>query len=966
MPGSHTKSATRSPSRSQSRSSSSSGQWSYSKKRRYSSHSRSRSYSHSRSRSPSHDRYGGGGGGGGSGGYYYHHYHGGRGNADGGSGGYLNRGMRRPYYRGRPRGNFRYFRPGSRGYFRNRGSRGYGPPQPSDGPGRGYFHNHGNSGGYYPHNHPHHHPRGGGGSYNDGYRPRSPRYTRSHSHSPRHRSYSPRSPRRRSYTRSRSRSTTSTSSRTSRSPRPGPQSGVQPSGASHHHGRRSNTPRGGKTPSPAGGQVSTGSNSRVRASPSPRTAVAGTSGDAVSPTNATTSPNKDGDGEKATKEEGTPATAYKRPSPSLQSTKAGWKSLTAYDASPPRKTPTPPPLGNESRPTTQSTTAVTPSLLPTIRRPSALSGQMNKKNINQHLGQSSRPILPQKITLKRTALQPSSALETTSKQAPKPTVVSSASSFVPFSSDIAASSSTTQHGIATIGVPPKGDLERDREESSSTAQVPMEKGERHPEPPSSARILRRRRRDDSYDDGDGGDRDRGSEQPGPARVLASRREGKLYSFQRIHSDDIDSGGFGEEITKVRRETEPAVEKMNRKRDGKISVNEGGDLERGGEGCGRIRDKSSSSPSPPPVVARKHRHSETLTPPLQMSISSVPRDSKGVQDIRMDSSCLFSRSSKFTFEPRQLSHDLVSTSGHSEHSFKSIFDHIPKAPAARPQSPTQNFVSHIVSLVHYVREHRFPPSLLTLNERFGKLPKKAQRSPEIHRRIDVNPEFLKQKGRTDCAERFTEGTKDDEHFVSSDIGRERRRGTGIEGGGKGDYPEGSLLSSRWSHEASSPNSDDYGNSDRSRNVGTKVHRSWSKNRMMVAQQQGIDTRYQGLNREGWGSEGRVERQQVSPQVTRRKDETWDPEYTPRNKKYFLHDDRADEWITMGSRERPRSGAGTPGGFPFGKANTRSSASPHWSHDKFNTDGEGGVTGDNEKGAQQTARVKDDKEGNGGKK
>uniref|UniRef100_A0A8C4Q3I9 Uncharacterized protein n=1 Tax=Eptatretus burgeri TaxID=7764 RepID=A0A8C4Q3I9_EPTBU len=893
MPGSHTKSASRSPSRSQSRSSSSSGQWSYSKKRRYSSHSRSRSYSHSRSRSPSHDRYGGGGGGGGgggSGGYYYHHYHGGRGNADGGSGGYLNRGMRRPYYRGRPRGNFRYFRPGSRGYFRNRGSRGYGPPQPSDGPGRGYFHHHGNSGGYYPHNHPHHHPRGGGGSYNDGYRPRSPRYTRSHSHSPRHRSYSPRSPRRRSYTRSRSRSTTSTSSRTSRSPRQAAQSGAQPSGASHHHSRRSNTPRGGKTPSPAGAPVSTGSNSRIRASPSPRTAVTGTSADAISPTNATTSPNKDGDDEKATKEEGTPDTAYKRPSPSLQSTKAGWKSLTAYDASPQRKTPTPPPLGTESHPATQSTTAVTSSLVPTIRRPLALSAQTSKKNLNQHLGQSSRPILPQKITLKRTALQPSSALETIPKQVPKPTVVSSTSSFVPISSDITASSSTTQHGTPTIVVPPKGDPERDREESNSTAQVPMEKGERYAEPPPSGRILRRRRHGNSYDDCEGGDRDRGGDQPGPPRVLASRREGKLYSFQRIHSDDIDSGGFGEEIAKVRRENEPAAEKINRKREGKILVNEGGDMERGGEGCGRIRDKSSSSPSPPPVVARKHRHSDTLTPPLQMSISSVPRDSKGVQDIRMDSSCLFARSSTVTFEARQLSHDLVSTSRQSEHSFKSIFDHIPKAPAARPQSPTQNFVSHIVSLVHYVREHRFPPSPLTLNERFGNLPKKAQRSPEIHRRIDVNPEFLKQKGRADCAERFTDGAKvglkDDEHFVSSDIGRERRRGTGIEGGGKGDYPEGSLLSSRWSREASSPNSDDYGNSDRSRNVGTKVNRSWTKNRMLVAQQQGIGTRYQGLNREGWGSEGRVERQQVSPQATRRKDETWDPEYTPRNKKYFL--------------------------------------------------------------------------------
>lgn len=80
--------------------------------------------------------------------------------------------------------------------------------------------------------------------------------------------------------------------------------------------------------------------------------------------------------------------------------------------------------------------------------------------------------------------------------------------------------------------------------------------------------------------------------------------------------------------------------------------------------------------------------------------------------------------------------------------------------------------------------------------------------------------------------------------------------------------------------------------------------------------------------------------------RSRDEEWDPEYTPKSKKYYLHDDRegegADKWVNRG---RGR------GAFPRGRGRfmfRKSSTSPKWAHDKFS--GEEGEIEDDESGTE----------------
>ncbi|KAG2467393.1 BCLF1 factor, partial [Polypterus senegalus] len=72
----------------------------------------------------------------------------------------------------------------------------------------------------------------------------------------------------------------------------------------------------------------------------------------------------------------------------------------------------------------------------------------------------------------------------------------------------------------------------------------------------------------------------------------------------------------------------------------------------------------------------------------------------------------------------------------------------------------------------------------------------------------------------------------------------------------------------------------------------------------------------------------------PFQKRTKEEEWDPEYTPKSKKYFLHDDRDDGVDYWAKRGR---GRGTfqrgRGRFTFKK----SGSSPKWTHDKYQCEG-----------------------------
>ncbi|XP_051526650.1 thyroid hormone receptor-associated protein 3-like isoform X1 [Myxocyprinus asiaticus] len=77
--------------------------------------------------------------------------------------------------------------------------------------------------------------------------------------------------------------------------------------------------------------------------------------------------------------------------------------------------------------------------------------------------------------------------------------------------------------------------------------------------------------------------------------------------------------------------------------------------------------------------------------------------------------------------------------------------------------------------------------------------------------------------------------------------------------------------------------------------------------------------------------------------RPQEEEWDPEYTPKSRKYFQHDDRDKEgemkWLETRGRGR--------GNFPRGRGTfiiRKSGGSPKWTHDMFQGNAEGGDMGD----------------------
>nr|XP_032626068.1 bcl-2-associated transcription factor 1 isoform X3 [Chelonoidis abingdonii] len=152
-------------------------------------------------------------------------------------------------------------------------------------------------------------------------------------------------------------------------------------------------------------------------------------------------------------------------------------------------------------------------------------------------------------------------------------------------------------------------------------------------------------------------------------------------------------------------------------------------------------------------------------------------------------------------PASLTKDrlLASTLVHSvkkEQEFRSIFDHI-KLPQAS-KSTSESFIQHIVSLVHHVKEQYFKSAGMTLNERFTAYQKATeehctrQKSPEIHRRIDISPTALRKHTRLSGEERVfkEESQKGDKKLrcdsadLRHDIDRRRKERSKERGDSKG--------------------------------------------------------------------------------------------------------------------------------------------------------------------------------------
>ncbi|XP_050749283.1 bcl-2-associated transcription factor 1 isoform X5 [Gymnogyps californianus] len=336
-------------------------------------------------------------------------------------------------------------------------------------------------------------------------------------------------------------------------------------------------------------------------------------------------------------------------------------------------------------------------------------------------------------------------------------------------------------------------------------------------------------------------------------------------------------------------------------------------------------------------------------------------------------------------PASLTKDrlLASTLVHSvkkEQEFRSIFDHI-KLPQAS-KSTSESFIQHIVSLVHHVKEQYFKSAGMTLNERFTAYQKATeehctrQKSPEIHRRIDISPSTLRKHTRLAGEERVfkEEGQKGDKKLrcdsadLRHDIDRRRKERSKERGDSKGSressgsrkqektpkdykdyksYKDDSKQKRDQDRARSSPSSSPSSSSSSSReekdckkerDEDFKTHHEQKEYSGFagVNRPRGTFFRIRGRGR----ARGVFAGTNTGPSNSnttfqkRPKEEEWDPEYTPKSKKYFLHDDRDDGVDYWAKRGRGR------GTFQRGRGRfnfKKSGSSPKWTHDKYQGDG-----------------------------
>ncbi|XP_026700032.1 bcl-2-associated transcription factor 1 isoform X4 [Athene noctua] len=336
-------------------------------------------------------------------------------------------------------------------------------------------------------------------------------------------------------------------------------------------------------------------------------------------------------------------------------------------------------------------------------------------------------------------------------------------------------------------------------------------------------------------------------------------------------------------------------------------------------------------------------------------------------------------------PASLTKDrlLASTLVHSvkkEQEFRSIFDHI-KLPQAS-KSTSESFIQHIVSLVHHVKEQYFKSAGMTLNERFTAYQKATeehctrQKSPEIHRRIDISPSTLRKHTRLAGEERVfkEEGQKGDKKLrcdsadLRHDIDRRRKERSKERGDSKGSressgsrkqektpkdykdyksYKDDSKQKRDQDRARSSPSSSPSSSSSSSREEKDckkerdeefKTHHEQKEYSGFggVSRPRGTFFRIRGRGR----ARGVFAGTNTGPSNSnttfqkRPKEEEWDPEYTPKSKKYFLHDDRDDGVDYWAKRGRGR------GTFQRGRGRfnfKKSGSSPKWTHDKYQGDG-----------------------------
>ncbi|XP_075051552.1 thyroid hormone receptor-associated protein 3 isoform X2 [Mixophyes fleayi] len=348
-----------------------------------------------------------------------------------------------------------------------------------------------------------------------------------------------------------------------------------------------------------------------------------------------------------------------------------------------------------------------------------------------------------------------------------------------------------------------------------------------------------------------------------------------------------------------------------------------------------------SESPPPRKSSESREKLLSKEELSFSKSNFSVSREMGPSVRLDSFDEdLARPSGVMAHERKLSRDLVH-SNKKDQEFKSIFQHIQSAQPQR--SPSELFAQHIVTIVHHVKEHHFGPTTMTLSERFSSYlkrtkdqePSKSRKSPEIHRRIDISPSAFRKHGFLhDDAKHTKEGShkgegkyREEPSDLRQDIERRKKhkdkRDQSRDSGDsrdssrsrerspeKPDKPRksskkhkkhrkvrersrSSSSSSHSSHSLRAPGTEEFPpeSEDKDENAA-----SFDKARSGNKDFQGTSERgrargtfqYRARGTRPWGRgafPGNNNNNNNDFQK-RNRDEEWDPEYTPKSKKYYL--------------------------------------------------------------------------------
>ncbi|TWW80062.1 Thyroid hormone receptor-associated protein 3 [Takifugu flavidus] len=374
--------------------------------------------------------------------------------------------------------------------------------------------------------------------------------------------------------------------------------------------------------------------------------------------------------------------------------------------------------------------------------------------------------------------------------------------------------------------------------------------------------------------------------------------------------------------------------------------------------------SSSILSPSP--RRRNLERELFTIKTDNSPFSFPRTSEAKINVRAD----FLRESLFgcstvLAEERQLSQCLVQSS-RKDQEFRAIFQHIPNAQLQR--CPSELFAQHIVAIVHHIKAQHFPPCEMTLNERFTMYHRRAaekeimkpRKSPEIHRRIDVSPRAFKKHSQLFEAVKSSEDDpykdggeklKSDPMDLRLDIERRKKyctqekhqnrerdtkdcgRETPVDKFSEG-HKSSKKSKKRRSRSSSSSSSSSSSESQRDElPFERNKEKSLNPGRAGEIESPGSQVRIRGR---GWnrgsfqGNASHSNNLAAHPN----KDE-WDPEFTPKSRKYYLHDDRDGEADLKCTENRGRGDSSRGRArFIIRKATSGPSAnSPKWAHKKF---------------------------------